>query len=93
MNTQRLRAILRDYHRFLGQSVFKRPKDIEFWEYHRTALRELGHPLGRGALAGAAARAVLEVLTYPVRAVRKVVGSVDGKHPDVPQAANAAHRT
>ncbi len=73
-----LNGILRDYRRFLGQSVFKRPNDREFWKYHREALRELGHPMGRAALIAAAAGAVFEVLSYPVRTVRDVLAGTAG---------------
>ena len=69
---QQLGALLGQYRRFLGQSVFKRPRDREFWAYHLGGLRELGHPIGRAALLVAAAAAVVEVVTYPFRAIRKV---------------------
>jgi glycosyltransferase involved in cell wall biosynthesis len=74
----RLKEILREYRRFLGQAVFKRPTDREFWEYHMSGLRDLGHPVGRAALIVAAVTAVLEVLGYPFRAARKVLARSEG---------------
>jgi len=70
---QQLAILLRQYRRLLGQSVFKRPRDREFWVYHLTGLREVGHPLGRVALMASAAGAVAEVIGYPLRAVRKIL--------------------
>ncbi len=69
----RLEEVLRAYRHFLGQSLIQRPTDKEFWHYHMTGLREVGHPMDWVAVGGAALAAVLEVLGYPLRAARKVL--------------------
>lgn len=68
-----LTSHMRGYRRFLGQSVFKRPRDREFWAYHLGGLREVGQPIGRLALTASAAAAVLEVGSYPLRAAGKIL--------------------
>jgi len=75
---ERLRIHLREYHRFLGQGLFKRPGDREFWRYHTAGLRELGVPITRAALVRATIGAALEVVGYPLRAVRKVLAGSKG---------------
>lgn len=70
----RLAEVLRDYRRFLGASVFRRRRDREFWRYHLSGLRELGHPVGRPGLLAAATMAVVGVLAYPLRTAWRVVG-------------------
>lgn len=75
-----LREILKEYRRFLGQSVFRRPRDREFWKYHLESLRALGHPMTRVGLTMAAAAAVFEVLSYPARTVGDVLaGALGGR--------------
>jgi len=69
----RLEEMVRAYRRFLGQSLFQRPTDKEFWHYHMTGLREIGLPMTWPTVAGAALLAVFEVLGYPLRAARKVL--------------------
>jgi len=39
-----LKKRIKKYYRFLGWSVFKK-KGKDFWDYHRTGLRELGYPI------------------------------------------------
>lgn len=75
---QRLQAHLCQYHRFLGQGVFKRPRDKEFWRYHTAGLRELGVPITRVGLARAAIGAALEIVARPFAAARKVLAGSDG---------------
>lgn len=69
----RLEAVLDEYRRFLGRSLFQRPADREFWAYHAAGLRDVGYPLSRTAVAAAALAAVGEVLGSPLRAARKVL--------------------
>ncbi len=74
---QRLAEWMQHYYKFLGNSVFKR-KGKEFWDYHKTGLRNLGSPLSRVKLAKAAARDLygkfIYCLLYPGAAVHKVFG-------------------
>ena len=68
-----LRAKLRIYYRFLGVSLLRlRKKDFwtqrqEFWSYHGKALKDLGHPLNRVRLVGAAAVVLYNGLLDKIR--------------------------
>jgi len=62
---------LTSYFQFLGRSTFY-PQDQEFWDYHRTALAELGYSSPRARIFQAALRAVAEILVDPVKNQWKV---------------------
>ena len=63
---------LKDYHRFLAINYFIGFRDREFWDYHKSRLEELGHPLTRLALLKAAVIAVLQETLNPKQAVGKL---------------------
>ena len=73
---------LRAYHQFLAVSYFSGVRDKEFWDYHRNRLQELGYPLRRGTLPKAAFRKVLEELSSPEQAIKKVWSLVVRKRRD-----------
>jgi glycosyltransferase involved in cell wall biosynthesis len=68
----RTQMALKDYHRFLAVHFVTRAGDREFWEYHRSRLAELGHPLTLGTLLKAAALKALKEAANPGQAVAKL---------------------
>jgi glycosyltransferase involved in cell wall biosynthesis len=63
---------LSDYHRFLAANYFVGFRDKKFWDYHRSRLAELGHPLTRFTLLKAALIAVARLAMNPGQAVEKI---------------------
>ena len=86
---------LRDYHRFLAVSYFLQSRGEDFWKYHRGRLAELGYPLKRGTLLGAAIGTIVREMLNPVQAVGKVWNYVFPKSRKATPAApvQAAART
>jgi len=67
----RIREVLRDYYRSLARSVFAR-RDAAFWQYHRTKLTELGYPMSRARIAGAAISMIVDLLINPKVTLQKL---------------------
>jgi glycosyltransferase involved in cell wall biosynthesis len=67
----RIRQHLRDYYDYLGEQVYAR-RGREFWNYHRTQLAALGHPMSASRLAAAATSYALEYVN-PKSMVKGVV--------------------
>ncbi|MGA3199208.1 MAG: glycosyltransferase family 2 protein [Halobacteriota archaeon] len=63
---------LKDYHRFLAVNYFMGFRGKEFWDYHKSRLEELGHPLSRYAMLRAAVIAILREVLNPEQAIRKL---------------------
>ena len=78
LNQEELKRVvkesLKDYHRFLAVNYFIGFKDKAFWDYHKSRLQELGHPLTRFALYKAAITKVGQEAINPGLAVRKMRG-------------------
>ncbi len=69
---QVLGKVLDGYHRYLAINYFVGFRDREFWDYHKSRLEELGHPLTRLALLKAAAIAVSQEVLNPGQAIGKM---------------------
>lgn len=76
----RIRQHLKDYYDYLGEQVYAR-RGREFWNYHRTQLAVLGHPMSARRLATAATSYALEFVNPKsmvkgvVRPLRKILRS------------------
>lgn len=57
---------LREYHSYLGRCVL-RLKDKQFWQYHRTALSQMGYRLSWGRVVGALVFDSLATFLVPMR--------------------------
>lgn len=68
----RFAQMARNYYRFLGTSVFRRP-GREFWSYHRPFLRRLGLPASRARIGRASLAAAFGALLLPARALARAV--------------------
>lgn len=62
---------LNEYHRFLAINRLFQSRGKEFWDYHRTRLAELGHPLKGFWFFKAASRTVIQEILNPEQAIRK----------------------
>jgi glycosyltransferase involved in cell wall biosynthesis len=69
---QCLEELLNRYYRFLGECVFQR-RDKQFWDYHRNALKTLGHPLNSTRLLKQSCLEAMDLLLHPVDVFRKAV--------------------
>ena len=69
---QQLQRILGEYHRYLAITLFMHSQGPEFWNYHRSRLQELGHPLKRFDLLKAALALVAKEMVNPGLALQKV---------------------
>ena len=69
---QQLRLQLNGYHRFLAINYFVGFRDKEFWNYHRSRLEELGHPLSFLTLLKTGLFAVSRDLLNPGHAIEKI---------------------
>ena len=67
---QKVKEDLNDYRRFLGVNMI-RFRGKEFWDYHKSRLEELGHPVRFFELLRALVIKVLRELLNPEQAVRK----------------------
>jgi glycosyltransferase involved in cell wall biosynthesis len=67
---RRLQNVRANYLEYLGKQVWKQ-REPEFWAYHRSKMAELGYPLTRMTLVGAAARVGLDLLLNPKRSLQK----------------------
>jgi len=63
--------LLEGYYQWLGGCVWKL-KGTEFWTFHRSRLRELGHPLRSMRIAKWAVTEMLQELRHPKPALQKV---------------------
>jgi glycosyltransferase involved in cell wall biosynthesis len=66
-----LKQKLSDYYQFLGASLF-RFRGREFWNYHRSRLEELGHPISIPKLFKGVIIKFLREVMNPEQAVRKI---------------------
>jgi glycosyltransferase involved in cell wall biosynthesis len=67
-----LKKVLRGYHRYLAITFLMHSQGPEFWDYHRSRLRELGYPVGRADLVKAAFILLAEEIMNPGLAVQKI---------------------
>jgi len=67
---RKLKENLNDYYRFLGVNLV-RFRGKEFWDYHKSRLEELGHPVKFFVLLKALVTKVLRDLLNPEQAIRK----------------------
>lgn len=78
---RRRQEALDAYYRFLARH-WRRPRDGEFWRFHRSGLERVGLPLDRARLARAVARHFVDRLRNPLRTLRSRLvtsgGSGDG---------------
>ena len=66
-----LRMTLDHYHEFLAVSMLK-SKGKEFWDYHRSRLKELGYPIRSHLLVKAGIRKVFREISNPGKAFKKL---------------------
>ncbi|MDL1980226.1 MAG: glycosyltransferase [Deltaproteobacteria bacterium] len=66
---KRLKLKIRNYHRFLARSIFEQ-REKDFWDYHKRALNNLGHPVSMTELTKAF---FPEVLKYTVRKIKQAI--------------------
>lgn len=66
------------YYRMLAGSIFKL-REKEFWDYHRTALRDIGHRFSLARLIKGAVAGVVDPFLEPVRALHRQMEFVRGK--------------
>ena len=66
---ERLDQYLTRYYDFLARSFYE-GRDAKFWQYHRNALHEAGHPLSMFRFYG---KIVAEAISSPRATVRKVL--------------------
>ena len=66
-----LKKQLNDYYQFLGINIF-RFRGRRFWNYHRSRLEELGHPITIPKLIKGAFYKFLREVINPEQAVRKI---------------------
>jgi glycosyltransferase involved in cell wall biosynthesis len=69
---RQLRAQLDGYNRFLAVNYFVGFRGKEFWDYHKSRLEELGHPLSRLTLLKAAINTLVHEVVNPGQAVGKM---------------------
>ncbi len=76
----RIRQHLKDYYDYLGEQIYA-GRGREFWNYHRSQLATLGHPMSTRRLATAASSYALEFVNPKsmvkgvVRPLRKILRS------------------
>ena len=63
--------LLEDYYQWLGGCVLKL-KGTEFWNFHRSRLKELGHPIRWTRIAKCVFKEMLLELRHPKPALRKL---------------------
>jgi len=68
----RMNELQRDYYEFLAVAAVNL-RDSEFWNYHKTRLRRIGHRLRRTRLTGAICIKVLDLLLNPKNTIDKVL--------------------
>jgi|SRR5579884_51000 len=65
---EHVQAHLQRYYEFLARSVVHR-REKDFWDYHKTKLKELGHPLDRPRLIKGVVSLLIDHLLNPKRAI------------------------
>jgi glycosyltransferase involved in cell wall biosynthesis len=68
--------LIGEYYKFLANSLFEF-RGKEFWQYHKTRMKDLGIPLSRSRLAFAAARKTLNALLNPMRVLHRLARLVE----------------
>ncbi|HXG16140.1 MAG TPA: glycosyltransferase family 2 protein [Calidithermus sp.] len=86
---RRLQQRVRQYYRYLAESVLER-REPEFWAYHRAALQRAGLRLDRARLARTLAAEVLHALACPPRAVARMTRLLPRRAARPPDATAAA---
>lgn len=61
---KRLKQVMGRYYRFLSWMILQR-KDKQFWDYHKRALNDVGHPFQMGALLKALPLEIVDLLLNP----------------------------
>lgn len=69
---RQLKETFKGYHRFLAINYLGGFRGKEFWNYHKSRLKELGYPLKRASLVKAVIAVVLHEVVNPEQALRKV---------------------
>ena len=82
---RKVNETLKEYHRFLAVNYFGGFRGKAFWDYHKSRLEELGHPLKRVSLYKAAMVTVLNEAMNPDRAIRKILRRVSAKPKTAPE--------
>lgn len=72
----RVKWHLHNYYAFLAKSLFKR-KGRDFWRFHRTKMKEFGHPLRAGRLAWAVVSLVLDKILNPKQTAEAVIKTIE----------------
>ena len=55
----RRQRVLTSYHRYLARSVLER-KDKAFWQYHKSEMKKLGHPISTAQVIGSLLLSLLD---------------------------------
>ena len=63
---------VQSYHRFLAISYFVGSRDKDFWNYHKSRLKELGYPFTLRALLKATGLAFFQAVLHPGLVIRKM---------------------
>jgi glycosyltransferase involved in cell wall biosynthesis len=80
----RRHRVLTSYHRYLARCVLER-KDKAFWQYHRTEMKKLGHPISTARVAKAVLVSLLDV-RQTTRVIRN--GAKASEKSDAPSAGD-----
>lgn len=75
---RRAREIVGYYYNLLTAGVFQR-RGSDFWEFHKRALRECGHPLSYLRLARAIGWELLSLLLNPMQTVKRLLNAMTAK--------------
>lgn len=84
---RRVNEALRDYHRFLAAHYFSRTGTKDFWDYHRSRLKELGFPLKSSQLYQAAVSTMFGELVNPGLAFSKLRRRFGSRRQNKPTAS------
>lgn len=68
---EKIHGMLAGYHHFLAANLFE-SRGEEFWNYHRTRLKELGYPFSSWTLFSAFVRVSTKEMLNPEQALRKL---------------------
>jgi glycosyltransferase involved in cell wall biosynthesis len=69
---QRLKELMEEYYRILGNSVFER-RDKKFWNYHRNGLKNIGIPLSSARVYKALLWQIIDALFNPKRTIDRMI--------------------
>ena len=76
----RVRSLLHEYYRYLGQQVYRRT-GRDFWRLHREKLAASGYPLSPGRVAAAAMSCGLDLVLNPKATAERVVRQLSLRRP------------